>query len=254
MENYYSSNALYDYLQRNPTSNFKFVVGNMWQLVYGDNNCIPKSLVLAVGVHKSDYEMPLNKAEQDAYNQLHYISTKCKIPLFYVRFIADGEILGVKTISENGGFVNLSMQELTQKFESFGLPTSNRPTAKYLNDKSSSAYHSWQRNSLGSALTVSDIDLWKLDVNDVPSYFYELKRSFYSLERWKPFTDDYRNFRLLSNLALSAGIGFRIAYNVREKNPFKDDVSKLKVFDVDFSKQTPITEKGIFELNNFWVQ
>lgn len=254
MESYYSSNALYDYLQRNPKTNFKFVVGNMWQLVYGDNNCTPKALVLAVGVNKADYERTLSSSEQEAFNQLQYLSLKCNIPLLYVRFIADGEIEGVKTINDKGDFANLSMRELTQKFNSLGLPTSNTPTAKYLNDRSSSAYHNWQRNSLGAALTVSDIDLWKLDANSNPSYFYELKRSYYALERWKPFPDDYRNFRLLSNLANSARIGFRIAYNVREKNPFKDDISKLKIFDIDFSKPISITEKGIFDLNNFFLQ
>ena len=107
------------------------------------------------------------------------------------------------------------MPELSKLFASIGLPVSNTHTAKYLNDRTSSAYHNWQRNSLGAALTVSDIDLWRVSETGDPEIVFELKRSYYDLSRWKPFTDDYRNFMLISNLCQRAGTHFKIIYNQR---------------------------------------
>src|SRR5690606_23313522 len=127
----------------------------------------------------------------------------------------------------------------------------NNTTAKYLNDKTSSAYHNWQRNSLGRGITVSDIDLYRVSENGTPKVIYELKRSYYSLERWNPFRDDYSNFKLISNLCNKAGLEFKIIYNVRHKSPFFDDPSKLKLFSVNFDKTPPIILDGISTFEDF---
>ena len=101
------------------------------------------------------------------------------------------------------------------------------------------------------ALTVSDIDLWGLDASTNPRVIFELKRSFYDLGRWKPFTDDYRNFKLLSNLCNESEMRFRILYNQRTKNPFQDIISSMKVFSIDFSKTPPISGGSIISLEQF---
>jgi hypothetical protein len=87
--------------------------------------------------------------------------------------------------------------------------------------------------------------------NDDPEIVFELKRSYYELSKWQPFTEDYRNFRLISNLCTLAGMHFKILYNQRIKTPFQDIIKNLKIFSVDFSKNPPITEDGIVSLDDF---
>jgi hypothetical protein len=247
---YYKSNALYDHLIQNNIKGFKFVVGDAWQLVYGDNNCNPLLLVFAVGVPLSELESGPTAQEKESFNLLSYTAQKANLPIRYVRFASDvAEVETVRVSDATFVYSNLPMPGLSALFGTFRLPVSNTPTAKYLNDATSSAYHNWQRSSLGSALTVSDIDLWRLNDDGVPEIIFELKRSYYELARWQPFTDDYRNFRLISNLCNMAGLQFKIIYNQRVKTPFEDKIDKLKIFTVDFSKTTPINVNGIISLN-----
>lgn len=58
----------------------------------------------------------------------------------------------------------------------------------------------------------------------------ELKRSFYPLKEWTPYPQDFSNFNLISHLAGIARVRFTIAYNQRNKAPFHDDASRLKVY------------------------
>ena len=185
----------------------------------------------------------------EAFNFLSIAAGNANLPIRYIRFSSDVESVENVRVSD-GSFVysTLSMPELSSLFGSFGLPVSNSQTAKYLNDAASSAFHKWQRSSLGSALTVSDIDLWRVSESGIPELIIELKRSYYDLPRWKPFTDDYRNFRLISNFCNKSSIKFKIIYNQRLTNPFEDKIDKLKIFSVDFSSNTPITEEGIILL------
>ena len=254
--NYYRGNAIYNHIAQNELNNFKFVSGNMWQLVYGDKNCIPKVLVLVIGSTNHSYNAPFSVDEITAFNLLNKLSIKAKLPIGIIKFNSDEN--DIEKVKFHGSLTEpeteISMSELTEKFNSIGIPTSNTPTRKYLNDKISSAYHKWQRASLGSSITVSDIDLWKVNDNGDIETFYELKRSFYSIDRWKPFTDDYRNFQIVSNLAQLSEVDFDIVYNVRQKNPFKDDISTIKVFSVDFTQKPPISLKGIYSQNEFFNQ
>jgi hypothetical protein len=248
--NYYRSNALYDYISAKNISQFKFVVGNAWQLVYGDNSCKPLVLIFAVGVPLSELNNAPALAEKDAFNLLSVAGVNANLPVRYIRFASDAAEVDTVRVSDNSFvYTSMTMPQLSALFGSFGLPVSNTQTSKYLNDKTSSAYHNWQRSSLGAALTVSDIDLWRLNESGAPEIVFELKRSYYDLQRWKPFTDDYRNFMLISNLCNKAGLQFKIIYNQRIKTPFEDKIDKLKIFTVDFSKTPPITENGIIMLN-----
>ena len=117
-------------------------------------------------------------------------------------------------------------------FEKYGINTHPTKTQKYLNDKTSSAYHKWQREVLGNHITVSDIDLVKVENGKVLA-IYELKRSIIPIENWQPFKDDYANFRLIEKFANMVNSEFKIVYNRRIKEPFYDDISKLKLFSFD---------------------
>lgn len=249
---YYRSNALYDYLKERNIPRYSFVAGNAWQLIYGDNNCNPLLLVFAVGVPAAVIDAPPSAGEISAFNLLSIAASKAKLPVRYVRFASDVEsVESVKVADSSFAYDTLTMKELSEMYGSFGLPVSNTQTGKYLNDRTSSAYHNWQRNSLGAALTVSDIDLWRVSDDGHPEIVFELKRSYYDLSRWQPFTDDYRNFRLISNLCNLSGMGFKILYNQRIKSPFQDKIDQLKIFSVDFSKNPAITVDGIITLEEF---
>lgn len=247
---YYKSNALYEYISSNNLHQFKFVVGDAWQLVYGDNSCNPLLLILASGVLNAEIENFPSTQEQEAFNLLSIAATKANLPIRYIRFASDvAEVENVRVSDASFVYSTLTMPQLSQMFGSFGLPVSNTHTAKYLNDATSSAFHKWQRSSLGVALTVSDIDLWRLSETGTPELVFELKRSYYDLPRWKPFTDDYRNFKLISSLCNLSGMQFKIIYNQRIKTPFTDKIDKLKIFSIDFSKTPFITEDGIIYLD-----
>lgn len=249
---YYKSNAIYDYITENKIPQFKFVVGNAWQLVYRDNNCNPLLLIFAVGVSLKDIDNSPSHNEVEAYNLLLTAGAIANLPVRYVRFACDvNEIDAVRVSDNTFAYKSLTMPELSELFKSFGLPVSNTRTAKYLNDRTSSAYHNWQRSSLGTALTVSDIDLWRLSNTGKPEIVFELKRSYYDLKRWQPFPDDYRNFRLISNFCNKAGFEFKIIYNQRIKTPFEDKIDNLKIFSLNFSKNPPIVENGIIALSEF---
>lgn len=249
---YYQSNKLYESIIEGGYDHLKFVSGNIWQLVYGDMNCDPKLLVLASGVSSDNYSPQLTTAEQEAFQVLEQISEKSGIPLRVVKFNIDlKEVTEVITYKKGEQPFIVSMEGLKQLFSADGVPVSNSPTRKYLNDASSSAYHNWQRGSLGRDLKVSDFDLWKVDHDGNPVELYELKRSFVALERWEPYRDDYNNFRLIDNVLKRTDVAFKIVYNVRSKNPWFDDVSYLKIFNVDFDSHPPINFIGIMKLAKF---
>ncbi len=251
---YYKSNAIYEHIINQNVIQYKFVVGNAWQLVYGDNNCMPKLLVYAEGVKDTDIENELLDNSKYAFGLLKTLTDKANLPLIFIKFpsnIDEVDYVLVADDPKNLTFKKVNMSELSDIYKNHGLPITNSTTAKYLNDRTSSAYHNWQRGSLGSQITVSDIDLWKVNDKGEPVEIYELKRSYYSLERWKPFTDDYRNFQLIDNLCRMCGISFRILYNVRLKNPFREIIDPLKIFSVNFTQNPPIQGGNIISLNGF---
>lgn len=251
---YYRGNALYRYIHSHHISDFHYVAGNMWQLVYGNHLCQPQLLILAIGATHRHYHHPFLEEEIEAFQLLKKLSEASGVPLKILKFNADASnietLILFNDIHEKGYII--SLRQLSVVFAKYGLPVSNSSTVKYLNDKTSSAFHKWQRECLGKKLTVSDIDLWRTKDEATIECIFELKRSYIPIDRWKPFRDDYQNFRLLSKLANMAGIDFKIAYNNRYKKPFKDDVSKIKVFKVDFNRETPIWDEGIFKTRAFF--
>lgn len=148
-----------------------------------------------------------------------------------------------------------TLKDLLRLFHSSGIHNPDINSNKPINDRVSSGYHQWQADNL-KGFTVSDLDLIKIK-NGNPSIVWELKRSMYSLERWKPFQADYNNFRLLSNLCNPSNVLFKIAYNHLSGKPGGkriDNASKLKIFDIDFSKENErkhIVDKGVVTFDQF---
>lgn len=249
---YYTTNALYEQIISRRIPHYKFTTGNSWQLIYGDKNSTPLLLVYAKGVNETEYFSDYSQQDQEAIGLLSFVSKHSSLPLLIIRFRADLNEIKEVLVSENSlDFKRVSLAQLSDIFKKYDLPVSNTPTDKYLNDKSSSAYHNWQRSCLGRGITVSDIDLWKVDSKGIPRVIFELKRSYYTIERWRPFPEDYNNFKLVWSLCYKTNMLFKIAYNVRTKNPFFDDISRIKIFSVDFTKNPSIAEETVFSINDF---
>jgi len=251
---YYQSNALYDYLKRRNITKFEFTSKNLWQLVYGDSRANPKLLVVVSGVKAREIYAEPSAEERKACKRLKQLSSLTKVPMLFIRFTVDRDVENVYIYNnKNKNFTVMTMDKLAQLYKEFGLPVRKGSTSKYLNDKASSAYHKWQRNSLGKDLSVTDIDLMKIDLTkDAIIEIYELKRSYISLSKWEPYEDDYKNFRLLGNLLSGTGIPLKIVYNVRKTKPnLNDDISKLKIFKVDVTKEKLIEYESTIQLEEF---
>lgn len=229
---YYKTNAIYENLDG--SEDYYWVVGNAWILVYGDHGSNPKLIVFAHG-----------KSWQVDQNIIHIVSNLSKetgIPAIRIEFEdSSSEIDSVDIHKGSGEKITVGLDSLKYLYQKYGVPVNNKPCQKSVNDATSSAYHNWQRASLGS-ITVSDIDLFYLGRNREKSII-ELKRSYIPLENWSPYRDDFPNFMLLSNLCSSGGYDFLISYNVRHKSPFRDDPSIIKLFYYDdaFQSQGTIT-------------
>lgn len=239
---YYKTNAVYGRLELEEDHPFVWVSGNAWMLVYGDQNASPKALVLAFG---SSWNI-----QKEVVRVSKEIAQKSGIPLFFVRFDDSVDEIEKVGFSQPGHKpIELTLDELKEEFAKTGLPVKSGHCGKSVNDATSSAYHNWQRASLG-AIKVTDIDLVRLDDDGEPIEVLELKRSFYSLQDWKPYQDDFVNFNLLLSVCRQADIKMNIAYNVRETKPvFKDDASRFAIF--SFSAPSSPDKTGLVSYADF---
>ncbi|WP_139159284.1 MULTISPECIES: hypothetical protein [Serratia] len=236
---YYNSNAIYNNLVKTP--NYCWTVGNAWILVYGDHNSDPRLIVFAQG--KSWVQ------DNQVLESVAALANRAGLPTMHIEF--DDKAEAIETVNH---YINatiseeISLTKLKELFKEHGVPVNSYNFSKAINDKESSAYHKWQRSSLGR-ITVSDIDLIRIDNQEIMTIL-ELKRSYYTLERWNPFPEDYPNFRLINNVCRRAGLGFIIAYNVRHTRPkFFDDPSQIKLFFYD--KNFNVTQEKIVPLSDF---
>ncbi len=241
MPNYYKTNAIYIRLQEEGLiPPYFFLAGNAWALIYGDQNANPVLLVLAEGVTESKLFAERNVEQTISWTVLQSLSALTSIPLINIRFNIDRDT--INTVSWiNNGVEEISLSRLSQIFQKFGLPINSGVSQKAINDASSSAYHNWQRSSLGKNIIVSDIDLIKYDTSNARIQSVdELKRSYIPVAEWQPYFDDYPNFKLSWNLFQLANIPFSIVYNHRQKVPYIDNPNELAIFNVDFSRKPPI--------------
>lgn len=250
MGNYYRTNAIYDFIKGKYTDQFFLPSENSWHLVYGTKDADPKVLLSVFATPSSKIESSILPEEAHSFSVLQSLQIN-STTILQVRFADDVPDISDVTIRQNGcDWHRTSLKKLSEKFSQAGLPINPQCTAKAINDMSSSAFHNWQRTYLGSSIIVSDLDLYRIAETQIVAVF-ELKRSFYSLEGWKPFKDDYPNFKLLYNLLKQTNIPLYIIYNQRQKNPWKDDISKLKIYSVNFGNSDPIQLVGTYELEDF---
>ena len=241
MNNYYKTNNVYDRLEAHSDHLFNWVAGNAWFLVYGDGDANP-----AVNAAVWGETVPMPK---DMLRLFMELSSTASLPFACIRFDDAADSITSVQLSVNGErSTDCTLEELRSRFASFGLPLAGpRSTAKAINDRASSAYHHWQRQNLGR-ITVSDIDLLRLSEDGTPAEIIELKRSIIPLHQWKPYPVDYPNFNLLSVFADQCDLALTIAYNVRHKNPFRDDASTLSIFDY---KREQISHLGVVSFADF---
>lgn len=208
MSNYYQTNAIYTFLETKKHS-FIWVSGNAWILVYGNKlDRSPKIIVLAHGISW--------KPSDNILKTLKYIEKKSKIPICKVLFddALNVNINKIKfAITMDSPYQEIDLNHLKNIFIQYGLDVDDGICDKYLNDAVSSAYHNWQRKTLGNRIIVSDIDMIRLNMNEEPIEILELKRSSANVNTWKPYQDDFINFDLLNSIATLCDLPLTIVYN-----------------------------------------
>ncbi len=116
---------------------------------------------------------------------------------------------------------------------------------KQINKQSSSSYHDWQRMALGGSITVSDLDLFRLDGDGNVIEVIEIKRSRVALNRWKPYAQDYDNFRLLGRFVAASGVPLTISYHLYSAGPLrKEDTRELTLWRVGVESRDLVTALG----------
>lgn len=252
---YYSSNALYEYIENNRITYLQFTRRNTWILIYGDNEGKPKVLLVVSAVKQDDLDCNLySDEEQNAIRIALDLVERCKIPCRLLRYCAekfDPNNAHVVDITQNR-FESTNINFLLQFFYANGLKVAYQLPQKQINSQSSSAFHNWQRLTLGNEIAVSDIDLigyWR----DNAITIYELKRSYIELSKWQPFSQDYKNFRLVGNFATMVGADFELIYNQRTFGPggqCLDNIDVLKIYSYDFAAKA-FVNPSVVSLNDF---
>ncbi len=229
---YYESNGIYEYLKENNIKDFFWTSLDKWILVYGNDRQEPK--VVSVVVKASGNSEGVSQQEKNIISVVKCIVKDTDIHMNFIRYDADKPLETVQYWEAGSApLETITMDDLRNRFIHHGIKMNENKTKKLINDRSSSQYNEWQRENMGSDVTVSDIDLIRFKGNEIKEII-ELKRSIIPLERWNPYKADFNNFILLSKLAVEAGIGFYIAYNYRQERPFLDDISYIKLFEFDY--------------------
>lgn len=223
---YYTGNAIYNYINENNLDYF-FCTKDSWTLIYGDSDSNPKLLAFVSEVEDLSAVISVLEINQAKYAKK--IAENLSLPFIFIRFQKKSDKLFVIL---RGKKVIINYQKLKDIFTKFGVSNSGTPS-KPVNQYSSSPYHDWQRNNLGK-ITVSDLDLVKFEQDEVVEII-ELKRSKISLEKWRPYEDDFPNFQLIINSILNSNknINFRIYYNLFTNDGSGgrvEDISLIKVF------------------------
>ncbi|MCO7643284.1 hypothetical protein NJI34_41710 [Pseudomonas sp. S 311-6] len=245
--NYYSTNDVYSRLDKLANHRFVWVAGNAWMLIYGDKYANAKAIVFVFGSSvRKGAPRETERTEQSSI-LARKLAMGRRIPFHIIEY--NDEADAIDSVMLDGEQV--SLEALKRKFDEIGLPVREGSVVKAINSQGSSAYHQWQRDSLG-AITVSDIDLVRMDDSlSKPIEFIELKRSFKSVSEWNPYPQDFPNFNLIVDVASKVGSNFTIAYNYHVKKPhYVDDASKLSLFEYP-SVSGGARHLGVFSFNQF---
>lgn len=246
---YYVGNGVYNYLaQCGEKENFFWTSGDMWLLVYGNESFEPKILTVASARALGE---AITEQEHRAVSMAQSLAENTGMPVNFIRFDPNGSMESVTYWEQGMNKIQvISPDGLRNRLIRHGLRMNPSQAAKAINDKSSSPYHEWQRAHMGNSVIVADIDLIRLREGS-PTEMIELKRSYIALEAWEPYKQDYKNFLLLSTLAKKRRLGFYIVYNHRTKNPFYDDVSRLKIFSFDHTREPYCSLLGYQSVQQF---
>ncbi|WP_411034291.1 hypothetical protein [Shinella sp. BYT-45] len=238
---YYQTNAVYERIQGLHNHSFIWAAGNAWILIYGNGHSEPVALVLVAGRSWEPQSEVTSLVES-----LSEVSGLLVMEIHFDDTVKEIESVGLK--KHGSRLVETSLEDLRAVFSELGLPVKSGAASKAINDASSSAYHNWQRANLGR-ITVSDIDLFRLDGERRAIELIELKRSYIDLNKWQPFSADYPNFNLILSTAKLSSARMTIAYNVRTKNPFYDDPSSISVF--NYAKFNSPIHAGVYPFERF---
>ena len=246
MAEYYKTNAIYTELEKYADIPFVWTSGNAWILLYADNTAEVKIVATVLGHSTRRVNKKIKSRIETAQSKAVTLAKAASAIFATIEF--DDEATEIDKVTLNGHTATLS--ELKDWFAKAGLAVKGSATSKAINDAASSAYHKWQRENLG-AIKVSDMDLLRLDPDTGGVVeILELKRSFISLENWRPYPVDFQNFNVIENLATRVGVRFTIAYNVRITQPtFRDDASLISLF--DYSRKGGARAKGIIPFESF---
>lgn len=249
MSKFYTGNAIYNLIES--TQNFKYTSDNLWLLVYGDRKCEPKIIICLSGYSKEEYKNEtLNEKELEMFYYANQISKKSKVPFLYVRFNKDDNSLKEVVIIETEKFKTISLEDYINILIKTGIQKHNQSSKKPINSKASNVYHLWQINS-GLDIITSDIDLMYVNSGMEIKNVYELKRSYITMDKWKPYPADYNNFILLSKLFIPCDINFYIMFNQYYKDPYKDDIRLVKLFKVEYRNELIIEDLGESHITDF---
>ena len=245
----YTGNAIYDYVSKK-NLNFYYFVESNWTLIYGNSESVPKMLVFAQKV--DDISKECTALERKEAGKAYSISRELNLPFVYVRFMGNSSHVSIWD-EAFGKWKTITYTELRNVYEKYGVVRPGTPR-KAINQYSSSPYHDWQRSNLGK-VTVSDIDLIKN--NDDKIEIIELKRSKISLERWKPYENDFPNFALLINTVVASGkdIPFKLYYNLMyngERGQRMEDISKIKAFDFKIPDRMISVSEVQYSFNGYY--
>ena len=269
----YESNGIYNFLRETEgTHNFMLVDITKSVLIVSKKDTMePMLLVLDDRIQKDEVGKDFGEVngESEALFVGGKLSEKVNIPLVIIRYVDTEEELSDASsieiflkkpfmeICEEGG----NLQDLIDLFNRLGIKAyrEEQSPEKDENDSLSSGFHKWQREHLNIGI-FSDIDLVRICNEEVVA-IYELKRSYISMEEWRPYLDDINDYIMLIRFCEVANIPFSVVFvfqanekqyadilksneerinkyyyetrkmikNQQEK--YYDDVSRIKMFD-----------------------
>lgn len=237
MPEFYQGNGIYQYLwERELFGRYFWASGNMWTLLYANLDGEPVTLCFASRVDREEELLrPATEEEAQVYRPFRRLAEQAQMPLFTLRFVEDGLPCRQFHVKLHGDKLSrlVSSEELLDWLRQTGLRFQGGAAHKQVNDRPSSSFHLWQRIHMGTSIVAADLDLMRMEGERFDT-LYELKRSFQSLEAWTPYGADRVNYLAQLQLARRAGAKFQTVYNVRHTKPsFFDDVSRLKIYDMD---------------------
>lgn len=259
----YKDNGICNYIEKAVNKGVKtdlkfYDIEKSLLVVANKKDNVPIALFVDDRCENPDRE--LTPEEKQYGNICFSLAKQANLPLFWIKYVdvpvlKNEDEVYIWDASNGPKFDKLKMKEIVDLLKKHNIQceSEDKSPRKEKNDSLSSAFHLWQRECLKVGV-FADIDLIRI-VNKEVKEIIELKRSFYSLENWRPFYFDINNFSIIFNLCKRLGnVPFKIIYNSQVKNIpelekgkdiyFKtikqqtgeicyDKIDKIKVFDVE---------------------